>query len=162
MFLSIRSLMLLMTATTATVLPQNCETGHRNPKDYDALGPLEIAPGKSSNLPEVRAFMWSHWHNHKLGEVIVYRVTTEGMRGTERLFIEPDPSRQWSVQVEVYRGAWAVAGSPAACYRVHDVVRQQLDPNGVVAKVLAKEDIREPSEYRIALLDENRNETVFY
>lgn len=131
-------------------------------KSYDVLAPKKILLHQNRALLEVRTFLWEHWRQQKEAKLIIYRSTKEGMPVTERLTLDCDSARKWSMLVEIFHGQWGVHGSPSASYRIHKLIREQIDRDGIAIRELKNDEVAKPSDYRIGVVNDSNNKTVSY
>jgi hypothetical protein len=91
---------------------------------YDKIGPFELrlldaAPSKKSQVSE---FVWQHWTERRRGCAVITLYSVEGEPSTFHMFIEPDGSGQWHIDI---RGEHDRAGRPGrdAGKRWHETSR---------------------------------------
>ena len=137
----------------------------RNLNLYERAGPYTLGlnidtPSRANMEAEVRDFLWQHWHQHRLGYVVVISYTKEGEPNTASYFIEPDSRGIWRVAIEVKRllidrGVTKRRRYETGDYTVHSVQRIEVPKDGMRLNVSIPEgETRTPHSYRLALKDE--------
>lgn len=72
---------------------------------YDGGGTYDLGWGRGSKALEkarlkLRAFLWEHWFQHRLGRITTTIYTFEGCTETGSFFVEPDERGVWRVAIE--------------------------------------------------------------
>lgn len=137
----------------------------RNLARYDKAGPYTIelrldAQARSNIEANVREFLWSHWHQRRLGHVAVTRYSKEGEPSTSSYFIEPDERGVWHIAVKigrtlVDRGDSKSQRYESVEYEAYSVERIEVPKGGLTqSAVIPEREARTPQSYRLALKDE--------
>jgi hypothetical protein len=150
-------------ATTQSGFVQQTEM--RDLSGYDRAGPYTIelrleTQARNRLEAEIREFLWSHWHQRRLGHVTVTQYSKEGERSTSSYFIEPDEKGAWHIAVKidrtlVERGGSKSQRSESLEYKAYVVERVDVPKDGLTQGVAIPEgEMRQPQSYRLALKDE--------
>ncbi len=141
------------------------QTQMRDLSRYDKAGPytieLELDTQARNKLEaEIREFLWSHWHQRRLGHVTVTQYSKEGEPSTSSYDIEPDEKGAWHIAVKidrtlVDRGGSKSRRSELVEYEAYAIERVEVPQHGLTqGAVIPEGEMRTPQSYRLALKDE--------
>ena len=105
------------------------QTAKRDLSGYDEGGTFDFNWSTGSDAhqrmsPQLRQFVWQHWHNKQRAHVLETFYSIEGDPTTYNLFIEPDTNGRWRVVAEWERECcWF--------YAMHKPKRKRERTNGV-------------------------------
>jgi len=139
----------------------------QQPRDlslYDKAGPYVIslnldAQSRDKMESDAREFLWSHWHQRRLGHVMVTQYSKEGEPSTSSYFVEPDQKGIWHIAVKIERTLVEREGSKSQHqesveYKAYLVERIEVPKDGLTARVSIPEgEMRSPQSYLLALKD---------
>ena len=84
------------------------ETKARDLSRYENGGTFDLSWDRSGAKHEeqrskLRAFLWEHWSQHRLGRIVTTFYSLEGDPTTISFYVEPDESGTWRVATEYER-----------------------------------------------------------
>jgi hypothetical protein len=90
---------------------------------------------RSKQQGEVRNFLWSHWQQHRTGQLNVTWVSKEGVPSRSRFVLEYDERGVWSIRVTIDRPTLKDSQDAHTEYRVYSVQRVTVE-GGPEAKIV--------------------------
>ena len=141
--------------------------GQEKPRDltrYDTAGPftigvkLNVATRAAMNA-EIRAFIWNHWYQRRLGQLTAIYYSREGDRSDVSYFVEPNEGGVWHLAVTIDRTLRNRRGPgqhrESVAYEARDVDRIEIPKTGLAERVEIPEKAkRRPQSYHLVLKDE--------
>lgn len=143
---------------------QQKQTAPRDLRLYDQPAPYTITifphDQRDKSDAEIRGFLWTHWHQHRLGKLVATWYSKEGEPTTYTYFVEPDEKGIWQINGQCKDQRPNPPGAPKGHYYVsREFVATSAErivppPNGLVPRiVLTEEDARPPESYVLVLKD---------
>lgn len=164
----IACILILLTTFVSQIASQNAQK--RDVARYDNGGTFDfdwgLGPKAHERMrPKLRAFLWEHWSQKRLGHVVVILYTIEGDPTTHNLYIEPDESGRWRV-VSEYESecCWFYSREKIKRKRTrsrgvetYDTVErvEQINDGKGTWKVIPEEESRLPNKYWLRIRNGN-------
>ncbi|HEV2495307.1 MAG TPA: hypothetical protein VG204_19790 [Terriglobia bacterium] len=143
---------------------QQKQTMSRDLRLYDQPAPytlpVSLRDGQRKKVEaEIRGFLWTHWHQHRLGKLVATWYSKEGEPTTYTYFVEPDEKGVWQIkgQWESHRGHRGAPSAPKAGYHVSgEFVASSVERivplfDGLSPRIV--QDGRPPESYVLVLKD---------
>jgi len=108
-----------------SVLPRGAE---HSKQENDQAGPYVIGNDKdrTKQQGEVRDFLWSHWQQHRTGQLKATWISKEGVSSNGTFVFEYDEHGVWSIGVTIDRPALKDSRDAHTEYRVYGLQRLRL------------------------------------
>jgi hypothetical protein len=109
-----------------------------------------------------RDFLWRHWLEHRLGQLVTVKFTPEGLPTRTTLYVEPDSAHRWRIVLEYRTALPGIKPDSNEHFEelttkiASSIERAEVRPDGTASeKAIRPDDIRDAMSYRLILKDKD-------